>query len=125
MGVIERSQAKIAGALYSVFRLKCSRFSLILRMIFPENSATFRDLRDLAHDLVRKVCNFSGSCLKRAHDLIRKVCNPRLRGGKLFRDHALALPEIDQHATGVSAAYQVERGIDAVEPEFVGDDAGE
>ena len=38
-----------------------------------------------------------------AHDLIRKVCNPRLRGGKLFRDHALlsgrrppwAMPEPD------------------------------
>src|ERR1700674_3276926 len=26
-----------------------------------------------------------------AHDLVRKVCTPRLRGGKLFRDHALPL----------------------------------
>src|SRR6202043_41923 len=26
--------------------------------------------------------------VKPAHDLVRKVCNPRLRGGRLFRDHA-------------------------------------
>src|ERR1700722_19500943 len=30
----------------------------------------------LEHDLVRKVCNFSGSCSSRPqHDLARKVCN--------------------------------------------------
>jgi len=33
------------------------------------------ELGAFAHDLVRKVCNFSGSCVKRAHDLVRKVCN--------------------------------------------------
>src|SRR5271166_4613761 len=37
--------------------------ALMLRMISSEKSATFRDHDfDVAHDLVRKVCNFSGSC---------------------------------------------------------------
>src|SRR6202162_556240 len=44
---------------------------LTLRMILSEKSPTF----DLTHDLVRKVCNFSGSCFDLTHDLVRKVCN--------------------------------------------------
>src|SRR5271169_327870 len=40
-----------------------------------------------------------------AYDLVRKVCNPRLRGGKLFRDHALVILQAgrdgDDHLDGV------------------------
>jgi hypothetical protein len=36
---------------------------------------TLAILFDFAHDLIRKVCNFSGSCFGFAHDLVRKVCN--------------------------------------------------
>src|ERR1700686_4841410 len=38
-----------------------------------------------------------------AHDLVRKVCNPRLRGGKLFRDHALEIhPAAGRHGRSLA-----------------------
>jgi hypothetical protein len=57
-------------------------------VVNPERIAPMPRPRDVRRVPGIRLADTTGSCLKRAHDLVRKVCNPRLRGGKLFLDHA-------------------------------------